>query len=896
MTATATNATSTTTTAAAAAAMDDHCSPASIDGPLSSKTDSSSIGASPKVIPVLPPINTQPHSRSESDLANHLDRHKVSTLLSRVSLLTPSSPAPGPPMDGFTLRSAGVSLQGIGYGLSVDDILMTRRDILDYPAYSDEERTHRLESMYIRAASNGDIGRLQECLATEAADWINLDAADEDGTTALISAACFGHVDVVRILLDAGASIDSCDKKTATILIEAGANKLAKSTRGRSIVDLSTKNGNNDIVRILDPELAMRRERKAARLSAKAARALESKLGSPLVDGKKAIKLDLGNADSEASPLPIDSDDDDELYDQNDSSLETSDEDDYELALMGPTFQWDACRPDQMFVFEEAHMDHVLDIIVRRIRPTRGPDYVPVGANIIFLCARYAHYWNSNSMLVSFLNLSIEKIVLVLKACPDDIHFYSYWLSNTMQLLVYLKRDTGLLVTTFDAQCLLCELVEEIYQQLVTSIQRSISSLIDPAIIEYRKLHALSRVRYEPVFFGIGRRRSLLKLNQEYTPPRSPRSAQSTRSLSFMPQYEVTPASINSILGSTLNVMKSCKVHEQVVHQLFHQLLHFLNAEMFNRIVTTSDLCSRARAHQIQLNIAMVQNWVRENAATLPQITGPAASYGRNNALVQHLRPSMQLTQFLHVATTCGADLGGFLELVGSMDMLSTAQCHKAMQNYRYEVGEASFPSDVEGYVQKLIDELTVDKKSGTPSHPLQRQQSRRRRLSIESNSDPTLPSHDPSKSSSVLSPPDTGPTDTTLDTFPENDTTTNSATTSAGRNSYDSDMGGLDDALNPLLDSRFVLPFSVPIPGRDDLLWSFMPSIPAQVMDMMGDITSLDTADKPGMEVARTAAATVGGLHHLYQPASLASFSPLAATASSFLTPIFNSVRFSSS
>eukprot|EP00842_Homolaphlyctis_polyrhiza_P006052 jgi/Hompol1/6448/HPOL_001713-RA len=568
--------------------------------------------------------------------------------------------------------------------------------------------------MYIRAASNGDIGRVQECLTTDVLDWIDLDAADEDGTTALISAACFGHVDIINILVEAGAQVDQKDKngwtalmwacangyeEAAKLLIEFGADKQAKSSRGRSIVDLSTKNGNFAIVRILDPELADKRERKAARAAAKAARKLEG----ASADGSRppssaGVTDDAEDSDSEDLEEPI---------------LEDEDED---LLIQDVPFEWDKCRPDQMFVFDENIIDHILDIAVRRIRPTRGPDYVPVGANVIFLCARYAHYYNSTDMLREFLNRAIKKIVSVIKSSPDDVHMYAYWLSNVMQLLVYMKRDTGLLLSTFEAQCLLSELVEQTFELLVATIERSILNILDAAVVDFKKLLATSRVRYEPVFFGLGKRKSLLKINQQYTPPRSPRSLRSARS-SIVPQYEISPASINSIFSSTLNVLKSCKVHEQVVHQLFHQLLHFLNAELFNRIITTHEVCCRARAQQIQMNLASIQGWVREHAAattpeTLSASSSASAAYAKRGAMIQHIRPTMQLTQFLQVISTVDS-LEAFHSLRKSLDALTIPQCHKAMQNYRYEVGEASFPTEVEAYLQKQIDRMILRHVSG---------------------------------------------------------------------------------------------------------------------------------------------------------------------------------------
>ncbi|KAG0187349.1 hypothetical protein DFQ28_006484 [Apophysomyces sp. BC1034] len=67
-----------------------------------------------------------------------------------------------------------------------------------------------------RAASNGDAFIVGQILTDERLrPFLNIDASDDeqDGTTPLIYAACFGKADVVQILLDAGAKVDLQDKR-----------------------------------------------------------------------------------------------------------------------------------------------------------------------------------------------------------------------------------------------------------------------------------------------------------------------------------------------------------------------------------------------------------------------------------------------------------------------------------------------------------------------------------------------------------------------------------------------------------------------------------------------------------------------------------------------------------
>ena len=104
----------------------------------------------------------------------------------------------------------------------------------------------------------------------------------------------------------------------AKVLIEAGANKQAKSNRGRSIVDLSTKNGNSEIVRILDPGLADNRERKAARVAARALAKAAKLAGTACANDQTA---------SQGSSADENTESDDDLPEPDQLSLDSSDDD-----------------------------------------------------------------------------------------------------------------------------------------------------------------------------------------------------------------------------------------------------------------------------------------------------------------------------------------------------------------------------------------------------------------------------------------------------------------------------------------------------------------------------------------------------------------------------------------
>jgi len=117
---------------------------------------------------------------------------------------------------------------------------------------SDSAKKETLKRVLFMAASTGDLQGLQRLLTGAAKTYVDVNVSDEDGTTPLIFASCFGHDKVVQLLLDAGADADNEDrhrwsslmwatanrhKNIVKILLEHGASPEAKSSSGRSAFD-----------------------------------------------------------------------------------------------------------------------------------------------------------------------------------------------------------------------------------------------------------------------------------------------------------------------------------------------------------------------------------------------------------------------------------------------------------------------------------------------------------------------------------------------------------------------------------------------------------------------------------------------------------------------------------
>lgn len=128
-------------------------------------------------------------------------------------------------------------------------------DIIESKELDSARKQELVSQLFARVASNGDgteLKRLWE--GCEGEKWIDIDYRDDEGSTPLICASCFGHAHVAELLLGYGASVNTQDNSGWTalmwatsnqneelvrILLEHGASSLAKSARGHTAMNIA---------------------------------------------------------------------------------------------------------------------------------------------------------------------------------------------------------------------------------------------------------------------------------------------------------------------------------------------------------------------------------------------------------------------------------------------------------------------------------------------------------------------------------------------------------------------------------------------------------------------------------------------------------------------------------
>ncbi|KAF2012349.1 hypothetical protein BU24DRAFT_353607 [Aaosphaeria arxii CBS 175.79] len=578
---------------------------------------------------------------------------------------------------------------------------------------SPDEKREALQGLLTLAASNGELERVQRLLNGKAREYIDINAVDAEGTPPLVYASCFGHEDVVETLVEAGADVDKQDKNRwsplmwamtnrhkgiVKLLLDHGASPEIKSSTGRTAFDFVEPNSElSDYLHESGYSIGNagvsddfynsgfsqdRFEEEMAENEMKRRMMMESAFN---------LEVDLGNLGLDEQP---------ETPEEQEEVQE---------------FIWDRCLNDQMFVFQENELDRILDIIITNMTPQRSPTQKPVPANILFLSARYAHYHSSAELLETLLVSAMDKINDVVEKHQWDMTVLAFWLSNATLLLHYLKKDTGLLQATTEFQLQMAELINEIFILIIRDAERRMDKALDQAMLEHETIPGFEDVLFQHEW-KIFRTKAKVKppepIEKRFRPPSPKRRAQPS------------PRNITSLLSSTLFVLDLYDVHSVITAQILSQLIYWLSAELFNRIMSNRKYLARTKAMQIRMNVSTLEDWARSNNRQPEHYeNGSMQSTGDNtvDSAKRHLEPLVQLLQWLQVFSSFGEDLEALVGTLQQLPRLTPQQLLHAAKYYRPEVGEKGLHKSASKYIAHLqkaaAERKAARAKSPNPPH-----------------------------------------------------------------------------------------------------------------------------------------------------------------------------------
>jgi hypothetical protein len=336
-----------------------------------------------------------------------------------------------------------------------------------------------------------------------------------------------------------------------------------------------------------------------------------------------------------------------------------------------------------MFVFQSDQLEAIFDLIITNMTPQRSPSQKPVPANLIFLMARYAHYHMTASLLEDVLTRAMDLINDVIERQQWDMTMLAFWISNATLLLHYLKKDAGLVQATTKYQLELAELINEIFILIIRDAERRMNKFLDVAMLDHETIPGLDDIAFQGEWkvFKSKQKTKDEPPEKRFRPPSPKRRAQTS------------PRNITSLLSSTLFVLDLYDVHSVITSQILSQLLYWIGAELFNRVMTTKKYLSRTKAMQIRMNVSAIEDWARTNNRQPEHYeNGSTTSTGENtmDAARRHLAPVIQLLQWLQCFSSLGEDHESLVGTLVQLQRLTPTQLIGAVKNYRAEVGEKS--------------------------------------------------------------------------------------------------------------------------------------------------------------------------------------------------------------
>ncbi|RCI17285.1 hypothetical protein L249_2287 [Ophiocordyceps polyrhachis-furcata BCC 54312] len=592
--------------------------------------------------------------------------------------------------------------------------LEDERAVADDEKLTAADKRDMLQKALSMAASNGDVAKVRRILGGKAKTFVDVNAPDEDGTPPLIYASCFGHESVVQALIEAGADVNRQDrnqwsalmwtmtnrhKGIAKLLLDNKASSDQKTSSGRTALDFVPPDsdmsyylhnngynlGNAGVTDdFYNPGFSQDRFEEEM-----AENEMRRRL---MMESARDLEVDLGNVGMDDQPEPAE-----------------------EFEEEQQEFDWSRCLHDQMFVFQESELDRILDIIITKMTPQRSPSQKPVPANMIFLSARYAHYHSSSELLGRLLVSAMDRINDVVERSQWDMTILAFWLSNATLLLHYLKKDAGLVEATTEFQAHLAELINEMFILIVRDAERRLDKVLDAAMLDHETIPGFEDITFQNEWKLFKRKTTVREEPPEkrFRPPSPKRRA------------KPAPRNVTSLLSSSLFVLDLYDVHSVITAQVVSQLLYWIGAELFNRIMSNRKYLARTKAMQIRMNISILEDWARTNNRQAEHYEGgetKSSGDTTTEAARRHLAPSIQLLQWLQCFSSLGPDdLEALVGTLQQLKRLTPQQLMHAATHYRPEVGEKGLPKSALKYLTAIQKEAALkrDRRRSRAASPM---------------------------------------------------------------------------------------------------------------------------------------------------------------------------------
>lgn len=225
------------------------------------------------------------------------------------------------------------------------------------------------------------------------------------------------------------------------VLMDHGASAQTRSAKGRTVFDfVQSSNSNEKIAEILatNPRDSLSSSMSCTSSSAgdcdfyyqSTVEGYDSFMAEEAERRQKLLETAMALVGGDSTLIDNTHDDDDDNdnddYDNTAAFDNNQDDDDEQDDDLTTEFYWDKCMPDQMFVFGGDDLTHILDTMITNIRlPMETQQEICVPANVVFLSARFAHYFSSSELLDEVLEGALSRMSKIAKVCIKRNSRYS---------------------------------------------------------------------------------------------------------------------------------------------------------------------------------------------------------------------------------------------------------------------------------------------------------------------------------------------------------------------------------------------------------------------------------------------------------------------------------------
>lgn len=268
-------------------------------------------------------------------------------------------------------------------------------------------------------------------------------------------------------------------------------------------------------------------------------------------------------------------------------------------------------------------------------------------------------------------------------------------MANIFQLLVYLRRDTGLERNTVKQQRQLADLITEFYLLLIRGYERQLDKMVTSLLLDYESIQDMAPVDFEDsndwsTFF---QRRGSLRVSMDSLGGGATLDAGSN-------DETVGPHAMTAALERISIVMTTVyELPEYMVKHTMAQCLHYVLCEGFNQILECRTYLCRSKAQRIRLNLSVLEEWARQMA--LMDNTYCMAGLDRLAQLLQLLQCVSELD-----------DVDAFMDICRGLTLLDFVEIKQCVVKYRYETQEAHLPTCVENWVVQQAQQQQQQKQS----------------------------------------------------------------------------------------------------------------------------------------------------------------------------------------